>query len=318
MAVLIGAARMDENGKAHGGKAGDQTGREVSTRNWYSNNWRIFRARDLNHALRIAQAMRAACDNALIGYDQWQRTSLRMLAKNLTPAYWPGSVRTACETDCSDLVHTCVAYAVGKDPFPTDFNTATEPDALLKSGYFVELVDTKYTDQDAYLMAGDILCTRTKGHTAVVLSNGSKADVDAGDTSGISRGAYGDAVREVQQFLLRWDTACLPKCGADGDFGNETAAAVRAFQAAHQISITGVVDDITMRALQSYGRRVIITGQRVNVRSGPGTTYLTCAPAVKYGDVYSFTETAYVGNTLWYKIPKGWVSGKYAKEDKAQ
>jgi len=29
MAVKIGSERIDENGKAHGGKAGDQTGREV-------------------------------------------------------------------------------------------------------------------------------------------------------------------------------------------------------------------------------------------------------------------------------------------------
>ena len=35
MAVLIGSARIDENGRAHGGKAGDQNGKEVSTQNWY-------------------------------------------------------------------------------------------------------------------------------------------------------------------------------------------------------------------------------------------------------------------------------------------
>lgn len=34
MAILIGSARMDENGKANSGKAGDQTGIEVSTQNW--------------------------------------------------------------------------------------------------------------------------------------------------------------------------------------------------------------------------------------------------------------------------------------------
>ena len=29
MAVKVGSARIDENGKAHGGQAGDQTGKEV-------------------------------------------------------------------------------------------------------------------------------------------------------------------------------------------------------------------------------------------------------------------------------------------------
>ena len=48
MAVKVGSARIDENGKAHGGKAGDQTGKEVSTQNWYlhSKGWRVFRAKN--------------------------------------------------------------------------------------------------------------------------------------------------------------------------------------------------------------------------------------------------------------------------------
>ena len=30
MAVYVGSARIDENGKAYGGKAGDQTGKEIT------------------------------------------------------------------------------------------------------------------------------------------------------------------------------------------------------------------------------------------------------------------------------------------------
>ena len=35
MSVMIGHASIDENGKARGGVAGDQTKREVCTRTWY-------------------------------------------------------------------------------------------------------------------------------------------------------------------------------------------------------------------------------------------------------------------------------------------
>ena len=65
MAVRIGSARIDENGKARGGKAGDQTGKEVSTQNWYKHNkgWRVFRAKDPKRAEMIAQDMQWACDN---------------------------------------------------------------------------------------------------------------------------------------------------------------------------------------------------------------------------------------------------------------
>ena len=35
MAVYVASARIDENGKAYGGKAGDQNGKEVSSQVWY-------------------------------------------------------------------------------------------------------------------------------------------------------------------------------------------------------------------------------------------------------------------------------------------
>lgn len=35
MAVKVGSARIDENGRATGGRAGDQTGKELSIQSWY-------------------------------------------------------------------------------------------------------------------------------------------------------------------------------------------------------------------------------------------------------------------------------------------
>ena len=47
MAVKIGSARIDEHGQAHGGAAGDQTGKEVSTQSWYAHTkvWVLLRAK---------------------------------------------------------------------------------------------------------------------------------------------------------------------------------------------------------------------------------------------------------------------------------
>ena len=85
MAVLIGSARIDERGRASGGKAGDQTGREVSTQNWYkhSKGWVVLRATDAEKAQKIAQAMRAACDNKNVGYDQSQNKTLVYAAEQM-------------------------------------------------------------------------------------------------------------------------------------------------------------------------------------------------------------------------------------------
>ena len=65
MSVKIGSARIDENGKAHGGAAGDQTGKEVSTQSWYAHTkgWVLLRAKSAEARERIARCMQAACDN---------------------------------------------------------------------------------------------------------------------------------------------------------------------------------------------------------------------------------------------------------------
>lgn len=171
MAVKIGSARIDENGNAKGGKAGDQTGKEVSTQAWYkhSKGWRVFRAKNPALAEKIAWDMQAACDNNNIGYDQWQRLTLYNDAKNV--GFNCALVTKKCETDCSGLVRVCCAYAGIMLP---NFRTTTEPSILLNSGYFYEMKGKQYTDSSDYLMRGDILCTKTQGHTVIVLNDGSK------------------------------------------------------------------------------------------------------------------------------------------------
>ena len=166
--VRVGSARIDERGKAYGGRAGDQTGRELSTQKWYlhKKGWRVFRAVKREQALKIAADMEAACKNSHIGYDQWQRNTLYRAAEPV--GFDCSRVRTDCETDCSALVRVCCAYA-GIMGLPSDFRTGNMPKNLLATGMFVELRGAKYTDQSAYLGKGDILVTKTHGHTVVVL-----------------------------------------------------------------------------------------------------------------------------------------------------
>lgn len=160
MAVKIGSARIDENGHITGGRAGDQTGKEVSTQDWYlhSKGWRVFRAIDPAKSEKIAVAMQSACDNKHIGYNQNQRSLLWNMVKN--KGYDPAKCSDDSNTDCSALVRVCCAFA---GIVMSDFNTSTEASTLLKSGSFVELTDTKYTKGSSYLKRGDVLVTKTKG-----------------------------------------------------------------------------------------------------------------------------------------------------------
>ncbi len=71
MAVLIGHASIDENGKASGGAAGDQTKKEVCMRNWYSKPWiAVIRPNDSTAAEKIVVAMEQACANHGAGYRE--------------------------------------------------------------------------------------------------------------------------------------------------------------------------------------------------------------------------------------------------------
>ena len=316
MSVKIGSARIDENGNARGGQAGDQNGREVSTQSWYrhSKGWRVFRAKDPAVAERIARDMQWACDNSHIGYDQGQRLTLYDVSKPL--GFNCHLVKTNCETDCSALVRVCCAYAGVSLP---NFRTPTEPAALLDSGAFVELKGAKYTDSDKYLKRGDILVTRTQGHTVVVLSNGSKeGDDDDPVNDSLRRGDSGPEVAAMQQLLLKWDPKCLPEYGADGDFGKETEDAVKAFQKAKGLPVTGVYDAATEKALmEAVCGWVAITGGSVNVRAAPGVEARDIGTVHK-GDRLPYQGvTQQAGGRDWYLIiyenQNGWVSSKYAE-----
>lgn len=177
MSVVFGSARIDEHGKAKGGAAGDQTGKEVSTQAYYTSakGWVGLRAKDEKIATKLADAMRQACDNPHIGYDQNQRLGV-IIQLAIYGSLKAISGNTEC--DCSSLVRACVIQATGNDP--GNFNTATEKATLLRTGLFKEVKITKADD----CQTGDVLVTKTKGHTVIVTSApapfmGRKASVTA-------------------------------------------------------------------------------------------------------------------------------------------
>lgn len=263
--VYIGNAVCNEFGTAKGGDPGNQTGNELRRQKWYDNKkgWRVFRARSVAVAQQIAAAMRAACDNMAIGYDQSTRNTLYTLASKVE--FDPARVTTPCNTDCSALVRVCCAFAGIK---MRDFNTATEAARLLATGQFVELTDSKYTDQAAYLCEGDILVTRTKGHTAVVLNNGNKAEREENDDptptpSGayvfkrlLKYGCKGEDVNELKKLLIAhgYDTGITVDTETSGNFGGSTRKMVKAYQSANNLTIDGIAGENTITALGGVWR----------------------------------------------------------------
>lgn len=177
MSILIGHASIDERGKANGGQAGDQTGKEVCVRSWYNGNWNVvLRPKSATVAETMASACETLCNSNLVGYDQWQRNDLwDELAK---VGFDPAKLKTKTETDCSAFV-TALAKIAGIEVQRVYISngrwnapvTQTMRAAFSATGSFEALTDSKYLTSDSYLKRGDILL-RESGHTAMALGNG--------------------------------------------------------------------------------------------------------------------------------------------------
>ena len=332
MTVKIGSARIDENGQAHGGAAGDQNGKEVSTQSWYasSKGWVLLRAKDGKTREKIARCMQAACDNSRIGYDQYTRDTLYNEARQY--GFDVSKVTKEVETDCSALVRVCVNYA----GIPVnDFCTANEAGTLMATGAFDKYTDDAHCKQSHNLLRGDILVTRVQGHTVVVLSDGINAakerarypdtEIKLGSRI-LVNGSVGADVTEMQKALASLGHN-LGRYGFDGDFGDDTEAALRAFQAKVGVKQTGKYDADTHTALmaatdsktttglvpENPGKQVEVTGLNVNIRKGNGTQYGRIV-ILPYGTKLPYVATAENG---WFAVvvndQVGWISSNFSK-----
>ena len=246
MAVLIGSARHDENGKLSGGKVGDQLQKivngfdrsgEVSVQNYYTHKkgWYCLRPKDLNLANALAFCMAIACNNSNIGYDQSNRLGV----------YKNGvDTKVKTETDCSGLIRACLKQCGCN---VSDFTTANEKDVLISTGLF-DLILIK-GEGDCY--TGDILVTKTKGHTVLVVSGKSRSTKKVNPYIEPlviqKKGMKGDGVKWCQYELNESGA----KLKVDGDFGNKTDEAVRAYQKAHKLSVDGIVGEKTRASLKA-------------------------------------------------------------------
>lgn len=172
MATKIAHAVGDENGKARGGKAGDQTGKEVLVTNWYkrSGGWDVcLECTDEQLASDAADiAVRIANDDSF-GYDQDQRSTAykAILAAG-------GDIESASdsELDCSVLVF--IAYKLAGLDIEIGY-TGNLESRFMATGKFIAHRESKYLNSGDYARKGWIYLTKGK-HTAIVVSNGSKAN----------------------------------------------------------------------------------------------------------------------------------------------
>ena len=260
MAVRIGHASIDENGNASGGAAGDQTGKELCTRDWYTKGWNVLlRPLSSDLAEKSAAAMEEACRNELIGYDQSGRNTLYEKAKAVN--FLLDAIEKACECDCSSLVHVCaIAGGASLTYGSNGYTTRTMVKAFVASGDYVKITDSKYLTSDKYLQRGDIL-VKEGSHTAMVLTDGSAASpsyvpvtVPFEDNATIyysirvpllQKGMARDAVKTMQHLMF-YRGYDVPKTGV---FDEETALAVMQFQKDMNLEVDAKCGGETWNAL---------------------------------------------------------------------
>lgn len=336
MSLIVGSARIDENGNLKNGKAGDQTSGEVSTQAYYMHKkgWYVMRAKSVAHANALATAMKQACDNNKIGYDQNERNGV------ITQLNKYGSlskIATNTECDCSSLVRACIIQACGKDV--GNMTTANLATTLEKSGLFDA---KKNVTGEGMLYNGDVLVTKTKGHTVIVVSGRARSSTTTANTSTstskpksyLSKGDKGNDVKTMQTMLIAVGYSC-GSYGADGDFGSDSDKTLRKFQKDYGLEIDGKYGTNSKAKLESVynqkksskplGTYKVTAHSGLYVRKGAGTNY-SIVPKNKLtknaqehanpsGSLrYDTSVTVKEWKNGWARIPSGWVCGDYLRK----
>ena len=104
--------------------------------------------------------MTALCNNSKVGYSQYKRDKAYDELEKVD--FDPAKLKVNVGIDCSEAVRACLAYAGIDTP---NFYTATEPSIILKTNQFTQV---NYITENSVL-PGDILVTKKKGHTVIVL-----------------------------------------------------------------------------------------------------------------------------------------------------
>lgn len=174
MSVRIGHASINERGTVSGGRAGDQTGKEVCVRNWYNKPWNVMLiCKDKALAKRAAEYMKAICDDDDFGYCQTHRGSGYLAIVNAG-----GNVSKAApsEFDCSSLVASC--YKLAGLNVSTGLTTRSIRKAFLDTGKFEVYTDAAHIGTDNYAEPGAVYL-REGHHVVMALDYGAKSSTSS-------------------------------------------------------------------------------------------------------------------------------------------
>lgn len=292
----ISNSGSDENGKYHGGAAGDQTGGEWVLRPWYSRPWScVLRyEKDARVGQKLAELGCAAALNDKIGYDQYQRDTYWNQLK--AAGYDPSKITVACESDCSAGIIANTKAVGNLLGIPALANVNATYTGNMRSGFkaagFTVLTDAKYTNGCSYLLPGDILLYDA-AHTATNITVGCNVRDQGGNSGGNNNGNNGGNI--------------------NGNPGGNHAGALATPQQPAPAAPSGLGKDEKWKG--------VVTVNGLNVRTWAGTEHGTCSfSPLNTGNKISVCDSLKASDgSAWYYIKYngkyGFVHSKYVAPD---
>lgn len=303
MTKYIAHASIDERGKASGGSAGDQTGKEVCIRTWYNKPWsHVLRIKDEKIRKQFANNMIDLAKNNKIGYDQNQRNSLLTQASKVNFDFT--KIVTACECDCSSAITVAVLGAIykvkGKSEYEKARNTlyagfncrttSTLRSALTQLSMIDVFKSSTYVAGTSNAVFGDIYLKEGK-HVACYIDNGNKVSISAQNNASANT-----SVNSVN-YKVKVNTASGVNCRAEP---STNGAKITAYANGVELAITkesgnwGYANNTGWVCLD-YCKKITaptsapkpstsfnpgkttgtyeVTASALAVRTGPGTSY---------------------------------------------
>lgn len=350
MSVLIGHASISENGTVNGTK-GDQTGKEVCTRTWYSKPWDYMAIHpDANVREKHAKAVEQACANDNIGYSQYGTSNRNTLNSEAKKVNYDLSKVGKCNCDCSSLQNVCAVAsgATGVSYGSNGWTTSTMKSALKNAGYKI-IESSTYLKSADYCVRGAIY-VKSGSHTVCGLSNGSKYKKTLEKANASFSTSSSSSSGKSVNYKVKIDTPSGVKLrsGAGTEYSR-----VSAIPNGEIVTITKesgnwgytsyggkkgwICLDYTKKTTSSsgvssskptykVGETYELLVDALRVRTGPGTNYpaksysqLTANAkqhayangTLKKGTAVTCQQVKNVGDDIWIKIPSDWIAAYY-------
>lgn len=232
-------------------------------KNAYANDWNhIDRQAGLNFWIgKLADGTVAAVQTMPWDYRPWGCGSGSKGSCNNThiqfeicedglndKSYWEAVYKEACEM----TAYLCKMYGI--DPKGTTVcNGVTVPTIIDHTGSHSLGLGSNHGDIQHWSRKYGVTMDTVRNDVAALLG-GNDSTVTPIE-SGLQKGDSGEAVKTMQTMLIACGYSC-GSTGADGDFGNNTLAGLKAFQAAAGLAVDGIYGVETKAALEkAYANR---------------------------------------------------------------